>query len=90
MERISATQAARQFSDLLNRVAYQGQCFEVERGNKIVARLEPVITPGRGIPVQDLNRVFAELPGLGDDAEAFATSVESIRQTLSPEADPWA
>ncbi len=90
MERISATQAARQFSDLLNRVAYQGQSFEVERGNKVVARLEPVTTPIRGIPVQDLNRVFAELPSLGDDAEAFAADVEAVDQALPPEVDPWA
>ena len=90
MERISATQAARQFSDLLNRVAYQGQCFEVERGNRVVARLQPVTTPVRGIPIQELNRVFAELPGLGDDAQAFAEEVEAVRRALPPETDPWA
>ena len=42
MEKIKVTQAARQFSELLNRVAYQGSTFELERGGKPVARLVPV------------------------------------------------
>ena len=37
MEKINVTQAARQFSDLLNRVFYQGVSFELERGNKAIA-----------------------------------------------------
>jgi antitoxin (DNA-binding transcriptional repressor) of toxin-antitoxin stability system len=41
MERISVTKASRQLSDLLNRVFYQGASFELERGNRIVARLSP-------------------------------------------------
>ena len=90
MERISATQAARQFSDLLNRVAYQGQSFEVERGNKVVARLAPADSPVRGIPIKDLNRLFAELPTLGEDAAAFADDIAAVRQSLPPESDPWA
>ena len=89
MKRISATQAARQFSDLLNRVAYQGQCFEVERGNKVVARLEPVTAPMKGIPVKDLNQVFAELPNLGEDAATFADELEAVRNSVPLESDPW-
>ena len=42
MERLSVTQAARSFSDLLNRVFYQGVSVELERGNKIIARISPV------------------------------------------------
>ena len=45
MERISVTQAARQFSDLLNRVFYQGASFELERNNKVIARLLPANAP---------------------------------------------
>jgi antitoxin (DNA-binding transcriptional repressor) of toxin-antitoxin stability system len=88
MERISATRAAREFSDLLNRVCYQGAAFEVERGNKVVARLVPAGPAGR-IAVADLNRVFAELPRLGEDAESFAADVEALRRSLPPEGDPW-
>jgi antitoxin (DNA-binding transcriptional repressor) of toxin-antitoxin stability system len=90
MERISATQAARQFSDLLNRVVYQGQSFEVERGNRVVARLGPADTPVKGVPITELNRLFAELPSLHGDGDAFAADLEVVRRALPPESDPWA
>ena len=80
MERITVTQAARQFSDLLNRVSYQGQTFELERGNKVVARLSPVTAAVRGVPIGELNRLFAELPGLQDDAESFAADAMAVRE----------
>jgi antitoxin (DNA-binding transcriptional repressor) of toxin-antitoxin stability system len=42
MERtISATRAARTFSDLLNRVRYRGESFVIERGGEAVGRLTP-------------------------------------------------
>lgn len=42
MERtVSATEAARQFSDLLNRVRYRGDTFVIERGGEPVGRLSP-------------------------------------------------
>ena len=42
MERtISATRAARTFSDLLNRVRYRGDSFVIERGGQPVGRLTP-------------------------------------------------
>jgi antitoxin (DNA-binding transcriptional repressor) of toxin-antitoxin stability system len=39
---ISATQAARQFSDLLNRVHYRGEEFVIERGGEPVCTLSPL------------------------------------------------
>lgn len=89
MERINATQAARQFSDLLNRVYYQGVSFELERNNKVIARLVPVTAPAT-VMVRDLNRLFAELPELDEDAAAFAADVAAIRREIPPEGDPWA
>jgi len=88
MERINVTQAARQFSELLNRVAYQGTSFELERNHRVIARLTPVSAPRR-VAVADLNRLFAELPRLGEDAEAFAEDLEAIRRELPPERNPW-
>ncbi len=41
MTRITATEASRNFSDLLNRVHYRGERFEVSRGKEVVARIEP-------------------------------------------------
>ena len=42
MREISATEAARGFSDLLDDVEHRGQSFVVLRGGHPVARLEPV------------------------------------------------
>jgi len=40
--RISATQAGRNLSDVLNRVHYRGEVFVVERGGQPICRIEPV------------------------------------------------
>jgi antitoxin (DNA-binding transcriptional repressor) of toxin-antitoxin stability system len=41
--RISATQAARTFSELMNRVRYRGESFIVERGGKPVCEILPAL-----------------------------------------------
>ena len=40
--RISAAEAARSFSEILNRVKYRGESFIVERNREPVCRIEPV------------------------------------------------
>ncbi len=88
MERISVTQAVRSFSDLINRVYYRGVSVELERGNKVVARLSPV-APSTGVQAEDLGAFFASLPKLGEDAEVFAEEVSSVRAALPPEREAW-
>jgi len=88
MERISVTQAVRQFSDLLNRVFYHGTTVELERGNKVIARISPVSSESP-LKVKDLNELFAKLPSLGEDAEAFAKDLAEIRKQIPPEHNQW-
>ncbi len=88
MERVSVTQAVRQFSDLLNRVFYKGESVELERGNKVIALISPVSTESN-LKVKDLNRLFSELPSLGDDAESFAKDLENIRKKIPLEKSQW-
>jgi antitoxin (DNA-binding transcriptional repressor) of toxin-antitoxin stability system len=88
MERISVTQAVRQFSDLLNRVFYQGTIVELERGNKVIARISPV-APESPLKVKDLNRLFVELPSLGEDAKAFAKDLADVRKQVPLEQNQW-
>lgn len=76
--RVSATEAARQFSELMNRVKYQGQSFEITRGNETVARIVPTSLCGT-VQVADLNALFAALPHLNSaDVDEFA-SVPGLR-----------
>lgn len=86
MERISVSEAGRRFGELVDRVSADGITVELERGKKVVARISPV---GRWVKVAELNRVFAGLPSLGDDAESFANELERIESALRPETDPW-
>lgn len=86
MESITATKAARHFSDLLNRVAYRHESLEIRRGGRAVARLVPA-EPKAGIKLKDLNKLLAQLPGLADDAAAFAADVKTAEP--EPEDDAW-
>ena len=88
MERISVTQAVRKFSDLLNRVFYQGTIVELERGNKVIARISPVASESP-LKVKDLNRLFVEFPSLGEEAKAFAKDLAAIRKQVSLEQNQW-
>ena len=88
-EIIKATEAARSFSALINRVRYHGQQFDIQRGREIVASLVPA-GPSGELPIAQLNEVFAELPRLDTaDAEAFVNEVQLIRQHMRPPQDAW-
>lgn len=61
MQPISATDAARGFADLVNRVRYQGERFEVVRNGEPVARIVPA-TPPRGLTARELLDLLRTLP----------------------------
>jgi len=88
MERVNITQAARTLSDLLNRVAYQGASFELTRGGRSIARLVPTGPPKR-VKVSELNEIFARIPKLGDDAEAFERDLADVQTAFVLDRDPW-
>jgi len=86
---ISVTEAVRNFADFINRVAYRGEHFVLERGGRPVARLVPVPQAGR---LGDLPDLLANVPGLTrEDAEAFSRDMEGASSELPPlaGADPW-
>jgi prevent-host-death family protein len=55
MPDVSATEAARNFADLLNAVEHRGEDFTIVRRGKVIAHLEPVAR-GRGDDVKALFR----------------------------------
>jgi prevent-host-death family protein len=91
-ERISATRAVREFSDLLNEVRYRSQSYIVERNGKPIARLLPASDLKEGSKLKDLKRLLSCLPSCGDDLEAFAADLEKIaeNQPSLPAGDSWA
>jgi antitoxin (DNA-binding transcriptional repressor) of toxin-antitoxin stability system len=77
--RISATQAARTFSDLINRVRYRGEEFIVERGGELVCQI---------IPARPVVRTVADLVQLLRTApqpdEEYWDIVEDITKHQPP------
>lgn len=82
---ISATEAARSFSDLINRVLYKGDVFVIERGGRPVCR----IVPARPVKftLRDLVQLLKTIPkpdgGYWDDLEEIRKGQPSL-----PES-PW-
>lgn len=85
MTRITATEAARQFSDLLNRTFYRGEAFELERNGQVVAHL--VAPPPKvAARLHGLQRLFEARSG----DPSFADDLERAQTELNvPSDDPW-
>lgn len=87
---ISATQAARSFSEVLNQVQYRATSFSIERGKKVVARLVPAAVP-MGLALADLNRLFSGLPHLAaTEASQWRAEVKTLRRARRPQTRKWA
>ena len=83
--RVSATEAARNFSEILNRVRYRGETFVIERGGQPICEIRPAApTLFTGA---DLVTLLRSLPSVD---EGYLTAVEEIarRQPQLPES-PW-
>ena len=88
-ERISATDAARNFSDLLNRVRYQGGQFEIARGTEVVARIVPA-EPPRAANLAELDAQLAQLPKLdAEDSASFEKDLLALRSETSAPEPEW-
>ena len=89
LNRISATEAARRLSDILSRVRYRGERFEIVRGREIVAVIGPA-SGGRSVPLRDLDHVFETLPRLSpEEVDGFLADVEAIRREAGLPAPKW-
>jgi prevent-host-death family protein len=87
---VTVTEAARGFSDLVNRVRYRGERFTLTKGGLPVAELRPVGAK-RVVTGAELAERLRDLPRLGDRAAAsFAADLAEARAHLrDPEARPW-
>lgn len=83
MTRLSATDVARRFSEVLNRVA-AGEEIEVVRNGASVALLTPPRV--RLLPASRLRALLERLPPV--DSE-FAEDLREIRREVGPPENPW-
>ena len=83
---VSATEAARRFSDLLNRVRYRGERFVIVRNGEEVAELSAVATrPGATLAelMERLLAVRSGDPGFADDLERIQAEQPTVGE------GPW-
>lgn len=85
-QRVTATDAARRFSDLLNRVRYAGESFVIVRGGEEIGQLVPA-EPNHPLTLRGLLEVLASEgapdPEFADDLEAIQSEQPSVGEA------PW-
>lgn len=88
MTRISATDASRNFSDILNRAQYRGESFEVMRGGEVVARIEP--TRPKRVTLGEILDAWKTWPRLDpEDAAQFEEDLKEIRTSAPSPPSKW-
>ena len=83
--RISATEAARSFSELLDRISYRGESFVIERGGEAVCEMSHV-KPAR-FTGTDLLSLLYSLPK--PDSGYWDALAEATKQRQSVPESPW-
>ena len=85
MRKMSATEASRTFSEILNRALYRGESFLIERGGKPVCEIKPAALSR--FTVADLADLMKILPPIDKD---YLRTVEDLSrsQPTIPES-PW-
>jgi prevent-host-death family protein len=81
--RLSATEVARRFSEVLNRVS-AGEEIEVTRAGAAVAVIVPPRT--RLLSAERFRALLASAPPVDDD---FADDVREIRRSVGPPESHW-
>ena len=75
MPEVSATEAARNFADILDAVEHRGEHFTVVRRGKPIAHLEPV-RPGLGANAKALLRRHRRDESWGDELATLRRLIE--------------
>lgn len=91
MSLISATEAVRRFSEIINNVRYRGEHYTVVRGGQPVATIAPVAGPAPGRRLGELPALVQALPRLAPDDTSFTDDVlaAAAAQPLMPRAPGW-
>ena len=84
MARMTATEVARSFSAVLNRVL-AGEEIEIVRNGATVARLTPP-ERARLLSAERFRELIVSLPPVDDD---FVTDLEDIRREVGPPTSAW-
>lgn len=81
---ISATDAVRHFSELLNNIKYKGNRYTIFRGGRPAAALVPADEVRFSRRMGDLNGIFQTLPHLDPNDVSFADDVLEAIEAQPP------
>jgi len=84
-KRLSATEASRNFSEILNRALYRGESFLVERAGEPVVEIRPAAS--HRFTLSDLADLMSALPPV--DEEYLRAVEELFHYQQSIPASPW-
>ena len=88
IKHISATEAARNFSDVLNQVHYRDTSFAITRGQNVVAKLMPITK--QGISLSELEDLMRRLPALGEqEVKTWHKSIRLLRNKQKAQIRSW-
>jgi len=85
---ISVTEAARNFSDCINRARYQGTTFVLHKNGTPVARIVPEEEKKRGT-THDLARALTDVMLTDEDFAEWRRDLENARKILLPPVNRW-
>ncbi len=86
--KMTVTEAARHFADLVNRTYYRGESTVLIRSGEPVAMVVPI--GGARVTGRDWLSRWRSMPHLDvEDADDFAAGIESARDNLVPPKSPW-
>ena len=90
-KRISATQAVRDFSEVLNTIKFKGVHYIIERGGKPIASMKSIDEKLDPMTLRELKTLLNKLPRLEEELDAFASDLEEIsrNQPLMSTGDLW-
>ena len=83
-KKVSATEAVRNFSEILNSIKYQGNEYTIVRGGKPVAQLSPIESIPRHRFLGELRELLRYAPKLGKEAKAFKKDMQEVIRHQPP------
>lgn len=83
-ESVTATEASRRFSNMLDRVRFDSESFDIVRNGEVVARIVP--PERRRASLADLLEALDAAGPMGAD---FADDLEAVQREQPPLDDPW-
>ncbi|MEB3197590.1 MAG: hypothetical protein VKP62_10350 [Candidatus Sericytochromatia bacterium] len=87
--KISATEAARHFADVIGQVRYQATRFEVVKGKEVVAQIIPAGAVSAGSLQAQMAQLAAGAHLAAEDVASYAADVEATSPTLKIGPSEW-